>query len=298
MRRWRREFAVCGSVTLLLSCTAGCGRSEEYELRGQVLAVDRARQEITLKHEDIRGFMPGMTMAFKVRDASMLDGRSPGELIRATLVVEESTGYLEAIQSVGRAPLTEAPPPARPDVISPGNPVPDVPFVDETGQPRTLSTWRNLAIAVTFTYTRCPIPDFCPAMDRRFADAQSVVLKDAALRGRVRLLSVSFDPTFDTPRVLSAHARNVGANPDVWSFLTGDPAQVQEFASRFGVQIMRDKESTAEIVHSLRTAVIDGEGRLVSLFSGNEWQASALIDSLRTTLSLPNARPGSSSGNR
>jgi len=84
MGHWRR-----GAV-LLLVCAAGCARGREYELRGQVLAVDRARRELTVKHEDIRGFMPSMTMPFQVRDASLLEGRRPGELIRATLVVKDA----------------------------------------------------------------------------------------------------------------------------------------------------------------------------------------------------------------
>src|SRR5262245_61162070 len=99
-------------VAILLSIwVCACARAPEYELRRQRLAVDPARQEITIKHEDIRGFMPGMTMPFKVRDASLLTGRTPGELIRATLVVEETEGYLKSIEVTGRAPLTEAPPP-------------------------------------------------------------------------------------------------------------------------------------------------------------------------------------------
>jgi protein SCO1/2 len=294
MQRLGSGIRVRSCLTLLALCAVGCARGQEYELRGQILAVDPSRQEITVKHEDIRGFMPAMTMPFKVRNASLLEGRLAGELIRATLVVEDARGYLRAIESVGHAPLTEAPAPPRRPILDAGDPVPDVPLVDEAGRTRTLSAWRNQTIAVTFIYTHCPIPDFCPALDRRFADVQDLILRDPALRGRARLLSVSIDPKTDTPAVLMAHARKLGANPEVWTFLTGDTAQVDDFASAFGVHIMRDSASP-EVLHNLRTGVIDGDGRVVSIHSGNDWRAADLAAALKQAGAT---RSGSTSGGR
>jgi protein SCO1/2 len=121
-------------------------------------------------------------------------------------------------------------------------------------------------------------------MDRRFAEVQQIISGDAALRGKVRLVSVSFDPAFDTPTVLAAHAKKAGADPSVWNFVTGDVKTIETFASRFGVSVMREAANPAEVVHNLRTAVIDGEGRLVSVLNGNEWQASELVGALRTVV--------------
>lgn len=294
MGRRSATLGVSVQLILLLMWTAGCSRGRGYELRGQVLAVDRARQEITVKHEDIRGFMPGMTMPFKVKDPALLEGRSAGELIRARLVIEETSGYLEAIESVGRAPLSEPPPPPRIDALSPGDRVPDVSLIDSAGRRRALSAWRNQALAVTFIYTRCPIPDFCPAMDRRFAEAQAQVRQDPGLKGRAQLLSVSFDPEFDTPAVLAKHASHYAADPAIWTFATGEKDQIDRFASTFGLRIMREGQSP-EVMHNLRTAVIDGDGRLVSLLNGNEWRTADLIDALRRAVA---AKTGSASGAR
>ena len=269
-------------TVILLAVCAACARGREYELHGQVLAVDRARLEITIKHDDIRGFMPGMTMPFKVRDAALLDERSPGDLVRATLVVLESEGYLKSISATGHAPLTEVPPP-RPamDLLKPGDVIPDVPFVDHDGAARRLSDWRGKSIALTFIYTRCPLPDFCPVMDRLFAEAQGQLLDDAVLRERVHLVSVSFDPQFDTPQVLAAHAAKVGAHASMWSFATGTPSDVEPFAARFGVAVIREGATPSDVVHNLRTPVIDASGRLVTVLSGNDWQASELITALK-----------------
>jgi protein SCO1/2 len=294
------SFAVAIAVALTVS--SACSKGRHYEVRGQVVAVDVVKKQLTIKHEDISGFMPAMTMPFPVRDERLLQGREAGELIVATLVVEDNAGYLSAIRRTGMAPLAEMPPPAPAAVLAAGDPIPDAVFVDQSGQPRRLSEWRGRVVAVTFIYTRCPLPNFCPLMDRHFADVQREIVKDAALRERVRLLSVSFDPEYDTPKVLAAHAARTSANPAYWTMLTGEREEVDRFASTFGVSIIRPPaggrsdrpaphssgqpgETTAstEIAHNLRTAVIDSRGRLVTMLSGNEWQPSELLAHLRTT---------------
>ncbi len=270
----------CAILVATLVLASACSGAREYELRGQVLAVDPARQEITLKHEDIKGFMPGMTMPFKVRDPRLLEGRTPGELVTATLVVEDAAAYLSSVRSTGRAPLTEAPPATRVgDVLRPGDVAPDLTFLDESGTARKLSDWAGRALAVTFIYTRCPLPDFCPRMDRNFAEAQRLLQSDARLRERTHLFSVSFDPGYDTPQVLAEHARRLGADPAMWTFVTGEAGQIGPFAERFGVSVSRDDEQ--QIVHNLRTAVLDGQRRVTNTFSGNDWSVADLVAAIR-----------------
>lgn len=273
---------ICAAA--LLAVLAACSSAREYELRGQVVAVDAGRRELTVKHEDIRGFMPAMTMAFAVKDAASMRGREPGELIRATLVVRELSAHLTRIERTGFAPLADTPHAPAPDILDPGEEVPDVPLIDHDGRERRLSDWRGQVLAVTFIYTRCPLPNFCPLMDRHFAEAQRVIAGDAALRGRVHLVSVSFDPAYDTPKVLSAHAARVSADAAHWTFVTGERNEIDRFASRFGVSIIRDDTSAAEIVHSLRTAVVDRNGRLVTILSGNEWTPAELLAQVRKAI--------------
>jgi protein SCO1/2 len=260
---------------------SACSRAREYELRGQILAVNRERQEITIKHGDIKGFMPGMTMPFKVKDARLLEGREVGDLITATLVVKDADGYLSAIERTGHAAV--AAPPAMPavDVLEAGEPVPEVRVIDETGTARALNAWRGRVLAVTFTYTRCPLPDFCPRLDRQFRAVQDQVLADPRLRDRVALLSFSFDPAFDTPPVLAAHAERLGADPRVWHFVTGQQDEIASFAARFGISIVRDSSNALDITHNLRTAVIASDGTLVTILKGNEWTPIDLMNALR-----------------
>ena len=261
---------------------SGCGeRQRRYELRGQILAVNRTSQELTIKHDDIRGFMPGMTMPFKVRDERLMAGREPGELVTATLVVVDNGAYLDAIRRTGMAPLAEAPPPA-PVILNPGDEVADVPLIDQHGRARRLADWRGVPVAVTFIYTRCPLPDYCPRMDQRFAEARRAIEQDPQLRDRVRLLSVSFDRAHDTPATLASHAARVGADGTRWTLVTGAAAEIDQFALQFGLSVVRANGQQTEVVHSLRTAVLDANGRLAAVLSGNEWQTSELLNHLRS----------------
>jgi len=264
---------------------AACSRSPSYDLHGQIVAVDRGRQELTIKHEDIKGFMPGMTMAFKVRDGSMMAGKTVGDLVTAKLVIEESQGYLTAVTVTGHAALTE-PPPAPPaaDVLMPGSPVADVRLTDQDGTPRQLSGWRGQALAVTFIYTRCPMPDFCPLLDRQFAAVQKEVTSTPELASRVHLVSVTMDPAYDKPPILLEHARRVGAQPELWTFATGEPAGLTAFGAQFGLSILPPDPSSPGIVHNLRTAIIDPAGKLSTVLSGNEWRPADLVKELRRAI--------------
>ena len=279
-------FKTVIAAAILVSAVAACSRGRAYELRGQVVAVDSARQELTVKHEDIRGFMPGMTMPFKVRDRTLLADRTPGELIRATLVVGTNEVHLEDIQHTGFAPLINVspPPPATSSFLDAGDVVPDEPLLDQTGTPVRMSQWRKKVLGVTFIYTRCPLDDFCPLMDRHFTAVQKLVAQDSVLKDRVQLVSVSFDPDYDTPAVLAAHAARVGADGRLWRFVTGERPGIERFVSRFGVSVIRDEKTPQQIVHNLRTAIVDGDGKVVQIFSGTDWTPSDFVAALRNVV--------------
>ena len=271
-------------ILLLLIASVACSRTppppKQFELTGQILAIQAERSEILVKHDDIKGFMPAMTMPYKVKDGSLLAGKEPGDLIRATLVVGEVDAHLSSMTKTGHAALdTPAPTTDHPDVLEPGQQVPDALLVDQDGKPTPFSSFRGHRVAMTFIYTRCPLPDFCPLMDRNFADVQSAIAKTPRLAD-VRLVTVTLDPSFDTPAVLKPHADALDADARVWSFMTGEPSEVGRFSSAFGIYSEPDQQHPDQIIHNLRTAVIDPDGRLVKVQSGNSWTAAQLVADL------------------
>jgi protein SCO1/2 len=267
------------SVSATLLFAAACSREQTYQLVGQVVAVDPGRLEITIKHDTITGFMPGMTMPFKVKDARVLDGRKPGELVSATLTVSSRESHLTSIVHTGQARLAASKVADAP-ALEPGARAPDADFIDESGRHRRLSVWRGQMVALTFIYSRCPLPEFCPKMNRHFAAAQAAILDDRRLKGRVHLISVSLDPTFDTPSVLADLSRRAHADPTVWTFLTADERNIDLFGLPFGVYAVRDGKNLGNVTHNLRTAIIDGEGRVRKIFTGSDWTPADLIAAL------------------
>ena len=273
----------CAVLCLVVAAAAAaCGPrtpTREYELTGQILAVRPERREVVIKHQDIKGFMPGMTMPFTVKDTSLLTGKQPGDLVTATLVVGQTEAHLSALTTTSHAAL-EAPPPAPvADVLSTGQAVADAALIDQDGKARPFSSFRKHRLALTFIYTRCPLPDFCPLMDRHFASIQKTIAERAEFSD-VRLVTVTLDPAFDRPAILKAYSRRRGADPAVWSFLTGEPAEVSRFATQFGLYVEHNPENPIDITHNLRTAVIDPQGRLVSVRSGNDWTPAELVAEL------------------
>jgi protein SCO1/2 len=270
---------------LLQACSPPPPEPRQYELEGQILAIRAEQNEVLIKHGDIKGFMPGMTMPFKVRDASLLAGRAPGDLVKASLMVADTDAWISSLVKTGAAPLTEtATIPAASFVtpLTPGDLAPDTALTDQTGAALSIADWTGAATAVTFIYVRCPLPQFCPLLDRRFAEVQRLIAEDTGLRDRARLLSVSFDPDADTPARLQAHAEKLGADPAVWRFATAPREVVDRFAATFGVNVIREADST--ITHNMRTAVIGPDRRVVSVHEGSDWTAAQIADDLRRAL--------------
>ena len=260
--------------------------TRQYPLKGQLITVGPPRQdarvEVAVAHEDIPNFMPAMTMAYFVNDRKLLEGMAPGDVITATLVVRGNDLHLENIRKTGHAALPPAATTPRVmEVMAPGDDVPGDVLRDQDGVARRLTDWRGRALAVTFVYTRCPLPDFCPLMDRQFGSLQKAIKADARLRDTAHLVSISFDPGHDTPAVIAAHARARGADPAVWSYLTGTPEAIDRLTSRFGVSAIAEKGDVPSIAHNLRTAIVDPKGRLVKIYSGNDWTVDALLNDLR-----------------
>ena len=275
-----RRFLI---VTALLA--AACGRTppaKEYQLQGQILDIKPDSGEVLVKHGDIPGFMPAMTMPYTVRDAKILADKQPGDLITATLVVGETEAHLSQIAKTGHAPVEDATGPAitASNMLKAGDAVPDTTLVDENNTARPLTSLKGHRVAVTFMYTRCPQPDFCPLMDRNFAAVQTELKKTPGL-GDVRLVSISFDPANDTPAALKAHAKTLQADPAVWHFVTASTDDIKPFAAKFGVIAEPGGDGPNVITHNLATAVIDSDGKLVKILPGNSWTPANLIADLQ-----------------
>jgi protein SCO1/2 len=286
---------ICLGLAMGVWLMPGCGSSEsdsrEYALQGQILSVTADRKEANVKHDEIKGFMPAMTMPYKVREAKEFESVMPGDLISATLVVLSNDAYLKNVKKTGTSPLEKAPEEVKEvatsgfELLKDGQPVPTSPFIDQDGRKIDFRrAFEGKAVALTFTYTACPMPTFCPLMDRNFVAMQEKLEADPAFRGH--LVTVSIDPENDKPAVLKKHAAKLGANPKTWTFLTGNRDDIDQFAARLGLSTTRAMTDPRDITHNLRTAIIDRQGNLVKVFTGNEWTPDQVLADMKVLVGV------------
>ncbi len=260
------------------------GLEKPYALKGVVVSIDRAGGKVTVRHEAVSGYMDAMTMPFAVSEPKLLEDLRPGDTIEAKLLVGERDSHLEGIV-VSRPPGTPSVEviPAQGSYGKPGDAAPVTILVDQDGKAFSLADFRGKAVAVTFIFTRCPLPDFCPRMNLNFSEVERRLASDPKLYADTELLSVSFDPEHDTPAVLKAFREPFlkgapGVTPGHWRFATGTLGNIKEFAGFFGLTYLKTGD---QFVHSLATAVISPDGKLLSLRRGNDWEPKDLVEDLK-----------------
>jgi len=271
-----------------LACRPRHSANEKrYELKGKVVAVDKTDRTATISHQDIAGYMPAMTMPFKIKNDADLEMLAPGDEVTGTLVVDDISSWVEiSTISEGGSPLS--PTAAVPGEPKPGDEVPDFALTNQDGKRIHLAQYRGQTLALTFIYTRCPQPDQCTLMSSNFAMIDRELQKQPEVYQKTHLLSISFDPDYDTPKVLRSYgASHTERYADEvfqhWEFATGSSDEVKGIAQFFGMRYYHDTESGQDqVIHSLRTAVISPEGKLVKLYRGNEWKPEEVLSDLRT----------------
>lgn len=253
--------------------------ARRYPLTGIVRAVKADDRTLTVAHDAVDDLMDAMTMDFVVRDAWVLDVAASGDRISATLVLDGARSWLEGVAITKADSSSEGSGAPAGELVAPGTPLPDVALVDQAGRDVSPSTYQGHWAVYTFIYTRCPLPDFCPLMMRRLNEVASR-LAEQGRRDDVWLLAVTVDPMFDRPPVLLAFGdRMIDADSPADRYaraalLTGTPEAIRTLASLFQLTY---EDAGEEIIHGLRTAVVDPQGRVVRTFTGSDWSAADVI---------------------
>lgn len=284
---------------LALFAFAGCRRASEpdsrlpsessaktYKLRGKVVSTDAATGDVTLDHEAIPGFMDAMTMPYKLKDANVLSELHPGDVITADLVVSQQGGdsLLDHIVVVGQAKADYKPEVVY-HVLAPGDAVPDFKLRNQDGRTIHLDQFRGKELLITFIYTRCPLPDFCPRVTRNFADINRQLASSPGLQQKTHLLCVSFDPDNDTPERLRAYgATYVGSDANSafshWDFAVPAKPELAKMAQYFDVGITRAADQS--ITHTLSTTLIGADGKVVHFYPGNDWTVDQVLADVKS----------------
>jgi protein SCO1/2 len=252
---------------------SACAR--HYSTTGLILKVDRPGSTVTISHDAFPGFMDAMAMPFELKGSARSVKVAAGDRVRLRLSVKSGRSWLDKLEVVSGTPVDAGlqQSPAIPVLVPVGAQIPDFDLVDQTGAGVSLASLKGKVVAVTFIYTRCPLPDYCPRMVENF---RAIRNRFAARMARdLVLLTISFDPKYDTPQMMAAYATANRAGGPGWLFLTGDSAKIARVCDAFGIQYFADE---GLITHSLQTAVIDRDGRLAATVEGKDFTPQQLGD--------------------
>jgi protein SCO1 len=276
------SFLFTAIMLLLCASFMACTKPEEkrYELKGKVVNVDKKGGVVSIAHEEIKDYMDAMTMPFQLKNISYLDVMQAGDGVTATLVVTDSRSWLEDVV-VAQVSVDEESRLAKPFEPNAGDEVPDFPLLNQDGKPIHFAQYKGRALLLTFIYTRCPLPDYCPLMTSHFAEINKALKADAGLYARTHLLSISVDPEYDKPAVLRAYGLKHNEEKDFahWELAAGKPEEVKKVAEYFGLTYQTEDN---QIIHNLQTALIAPDGKFVKMYRGNDWTPAEIINDIKT----------------
>jgi protein SCO1/2 len=279
-------------ASFLLLALAGCkpaaslapapaAGAKTYPARGIVQSIAPDRRDAVIKHEAIPGFMPAMTMDFSARDANTLAGIAPGDEIAFTLAVTDTNSWIENVQPLGHTNAFGLSGPPGWHIAEPplevGDPLPDYGFTDENDRPVRFSDFRGRVLAFTFFFTSCPLPDYCPRMNRNFSETRAL-LSATNVPANWQFLSLSFDSALDTPQVLSSYARFYrGDDTNRWLFAVASSNTLASLAPKLDLNVWRERGTLS---HNLRTVVLAPDGKIACQLDGNQWTPQELADAI------------------
>jgi protein SCO1/2 len=262
--------------------TVACAK--HYTSTGLVLKVDQPGAIVTISHDAFPGFMDAMAMPFDLKGRARSVALTAGDRVRLRVSVTSGHSWVDRLDVIS-APAVDAgleQTPVTHVLVPVGSPLPDFELTDQAHAAVSLSALKGKVVAVTFIYSRCPLPDYCPRMVENFR-AVRARFADRMDRDLI-LLTISFDPQYDTPEVLAHYAAAMRAGGPGWRFLTGDPARIERVCNAFGIQYFPDE---GLITHSLQTAVIDRDGRLAATVEGKEFTPAQIGDLIASVLGQP-----------
>jgi len=265
----------CLGVFVAISSAVNAGCAAHHTTTGLVLKVDRPGSTVTISHDAFPSYMDAMAMPFDLRGGARSVKVAAGDRVKLRLSVKGGRSWLDKLEVVSGTPVDAGlqQSPAVPVLVPVGAQIPDFDLLDQTGAGVSLASLKGKVVAVTFIYTRCPLPDYCPRMVENFRAIRNRFT--ARMNRDLVLLTISFDPKYDTPQMMAAYASANRAGGPGWLFLTGDTAKIARVCDAFGIQYFAEE---GLITHSLQTAVIDRDGRLAATVEGKEFTPQQLGD--------------------
>ena len=269
------------------TAASASGELKTFPIRGKIVSVDAAKGSILLNHEAVTGFMEAMTMSYKLKDAGIASELHPGDRITAKLLVRKTSDGFEGPMLDEIVVTAQDKPDYKPTVQyhvpTAGDVVPDFKLTNENGHAIHLGQFKGRAVLLTFIYTRCPMPDYCPRMNKNFGEIEKGLATDPVMYAKTHLLSISFDPKNDTAAVLKTYGKayaGAAAKFDHWEFAVSPADGLDTLTQYFDVGITPGGDGT--LTHSLSTVLIGKDGKVVAWYPSNGWTPGEVFAAMKS----------------
>jgi len=256
-----------------------------YQVKGVIRELVPERKKVKIAHEEIPNYMEAMTMMLDVRDTNELAGLQMGDTVSFRMLVTDDDGWIDQLKKIEgpRTPLPPEPATFRRvrdvEPLAVGDMLTDYTFTNSLGRIVQLSEFRGRALAITFIFTRCPFPTFCPRLSSSFSEAAEKLKATANGPTNWHLLSITIDPEFDTPARLQGYAQRYKADSNHWDHVTGALIDITAISEQFGLQFWRAKPDDP-INHNVRTVVVDATGRIQWITPETDWKPDTLVEQM------------------
>ena len=282
------NWNLCCALAALTAVLSACDKRphstaprDVYSVTGRVVEVRAAEKSVEIQHDEIPGYMEAMTMPFDVKDTNELAGLGVGDKVTFQMIVLTNDAWIQNIRVMEK--FVKGIPTSGPfrlvrevDPLKVGDPLPEYHFTNELGQTVSTTQFNGKAVVLAFVFTRCPYPTFCPLTVGNLADTQRRLAALTNGPANWHILAISIDPLYDTPAILHEYAQRYSYDPKSWSFLTGELIDVTALAEQFGMTFWHENGGQLPS-HNLRTVVVDANGKIQSIVSGNKWTVDELV---------------------
>jgi len=255
--------------------------NQVFEVKGVIKELKPDGKTVQIRHEAITNYMPAMVMPFEAKNPKELIGLKAGDEVKFRMTVSADDVWIDQIQKLSAGNPNQLPSKAGVfhfsrdlEPLQIGDALPEYHFTNELGQAVSTTQFKGEAVGISFIFTRCPLPNFCPKMSSNFQEVQNKLVATSHGPTNWHLLTISFDPEFDTPEILKAYAERFKADPNHWNFLTGDISEISTISDQFGQMFWKDEGA---LNHNLRTVVLDASGRVQKIFQGNNWTTDEMV---------------------
>ncbi|MCH6257280.1 SCO family protein [Puniceicoccaceae bacterium K14] len=277
-------LALCGLLGCSQSSESQADESEEgYPVIGEIEGIKTEKTVLTVKHEEIPGFMPAMTMDFRVSEGDLANAKV-GEKIQARMIRDDDGGFrlikiwpldkkgMDKIEKANKALEKQMKKMSTGRYLGPEDQSPEIVLYDQFGEIFASTRLKGKAFVFNFIFTRCNDASMCPLSTSKMATLQRMAKEQNV---PLELVSITLDPKYDTPGVLREYADAYAIDGETFHFLTGPKSAVYSLIRALGVTALPNED---QILHSLATTLVGPSGEILLRSEKKDWDPVAFLE--------------------